>query len=53
MSTGIGLLITMLIVIFVQPPFLSYISWRYCRMYRTNDSWSVDNKSKVTLALTP
>lgn len=36
-STGIGLLITMLIVIFVQPPVLSYKSWRYCRMHRTND----------------
>ncbi|WP_294906706.1 hypothetical protein [Tatumella sp. UBA2305] len=37
-STGIGLLITMLIVIFVQPPVLSYKSWRYCRMYRANDA---------------
>jgi len=33
-SGGIGLLITMLIVIFVQPPVLSYKSWRYWRANR-------------------
>ena len=33
-STGIGLLITMLIVIFVQPPVLSYKSWRFWRKNR-------------------
>jgi hypothetical protein len=38
MSTGIGLLITMLIVIFVQPPVLSYKSWRYCRIHRANEN---------------
>lgn len=33
-SAGVGLLITMLIVIFIQPPVLSYKSWRYCRANR-------------------
>nr|WP_313669316.1 hypothetical protein [Atlantibacter sp.] len=35
-STGIGLLITMAIVIFTQPPVLAYKSWRYWRAHRTN-----------------
>ncbi|MEG3131014.1 hypothetical protein SC171_23695 [Pantoea cypripedii] len=33
-ATGIGLLITMLIVIFIQPPVLSYKSWRYWKKQR-------------------
>lgn len=35
-STGMGLLIAMLVAIFVQPPVLAYRSWRYCRLQRTN-----------------
>lgn len=35
-STGIGLLITMIIVIFIQPPVLSYKSWRYWKIHRTS-----------------
>ncbi|MBP2167921.1 hypothetical protein J2125_001113 [Erwinia toletana] len=31
---GISLVITMLIVIFIQPPVLSYKSWRYWRANR-------------------
>lgn len=37
-STGISLLITMLIVIFVQPPVLSYKSWRYCSRLQIKNS---------------
>nr|WP_145571639.1 hypothetical protein [Yersinia bercovieri] len=33
-SAGIGLLITMLIVIFCQPPIISYKSWRYWRKHQ-------------------
>ncbi|WP_320725683.1 hypothetical protein AB3N45_14870 [Enterobacter cloacae] len=33
-STGIGLSIAMLIAVFVQPPVLSYKSWRFWRKYR-------------------
>ncbi|ASB75728.1 TPA: hypothetical protein ACG0AS_001457 [Enterobacter hormaechei subsp. hoffmannii] len=33
-STGIGLFIAMLIAVFVQPPVLSYKSWRFWRKYR-------------------
>lgn len=34
LSTGTGLLITMLIVLFIQPPVLSYKSWRYWKNQR-------------------
>nr|WP_041474289.1 hypothetical protein [Erwinia sp. Ejp617] len=34
-ATGAGLAITMMIVIFTQPPVLSYKSWRY---WKTNRS---------------
>ncbi|HDJ1441723.1 TPA: hypothetical protein PPN70_004176 [Serratia rubidaea] len=33
-STAIGLLITILITLFVQPPVLSYKSWRYWKINR-------------------
>ncbi|TLU63960.1 hypothetical protein FFB58_19915 [Enterobacter sp. MF024] len=37
-STDTGLLISMLIVVFVQPPVLAYKSWRYYRIHRTHDN---------------
>lgn len=30
-SGGIGLLITSMILIFIQPPVISYKSWQFCR----------------------
>ncbi|WP_343551075.1 hypothetical protein [Pantoea sp.] len=34
LSVGIGLLLTMLIVAFIQPPLLSFKSWRYWKKNR-------------------
>ncbi len=34
LSVGVGLLITMIIVAFIQPPVLSYKSWRYWKNSR-------------------
>lgn len=35
-SGGVGLVITSMILIFIQPPVISFKSWRFCRGRRIN-----------------